>query len=234
MNETPTFAAKILRHKSALALILANLIPLGGVLFFGWRTFDVVFVFWMENVVIGLFNVAKMLTYGAMGKAVMKGLPAMPRIGMMLGMLFMAGFFTVHYGTFCFVHGLFVVSLLGGSLGNSGFPNPFARALDEIMGGLGYAFLALVISHGISFALNYLKGGEYKRVNPPLLMVAPYGRIVILHIAILFGAFISIALGSGVGILVILIVGKILLDLTLHLKERESGALSLLPKRRGT
>jgi hypothetical protein len=42
------------------ALILANLIPLFGVLFAGWQVFDVVMVFWVENVIIGLINLLKM------------------------------------------------------------------------------------------------------------------------------------------------------------------------------
>ena len=47
-------------------------------------------------------------------------------------------------------------------------------------------------------------------------MVAPYGRIVVLHLAIIFGAFATMALGSPVYLLAILIVGKIMLDLKFH------------------
>jgi hypothetical protein len=226
-----------LQTKSAWVLVAVNLIPIWGVLFDNWTIFSVVFLFWTENVVIGLFNIAKMLTYGFLGNTG----PSEDHPGgsdsrglMLAGMTFLSAFFTVHYGMFCFGHGVFVVSLLGGQAGH-GFPNPFARALHELNGELRYAILAMILSHGFSFVANYLRGGEYKQVNSQQLMSAPYGRIVILHLAIIFGAFVSLALGSGMGILLLVIVGKIILDVKLHLKERERGIVSLFSRRpRGT
>src|SRR6188472_645744 len=47
---------------SAWALIAANTLPLFGVLFFGWDTFSIVFLYWVENVIIGAVNVLKMIT----------------------------------------------------------------------------------------------------------------------------------------------------------------------------
>jgi len=59
-------------------------------------------LFWFENVVIGGFNVLRMLISGVrMGGA---GI---------VGALFMSAFFTVHYGLFTAVHGVFVVMLFG-------------------------------------------------------------------------------------------------------------------------
>ena len=46
---------------SLFALILANAVPILGVLFLGWTVFPLVLVYWLENAVIGGFNVAKML-----------------------------------------------------------------------------------------------------------------------------------------------------------------------------
>jgi hypothetical protein len=50
-------------------------------------------------------------------------------------------------------------------------------------------------------------------------MVAPYGRLVILHLTILFGAFVSLAIGSPIGAIVVLVLLKTGLDLWLHLRE---------------
>jgi hypothetical protein len=52
-------------------------------------------------------------------------------------------------------------------------------------------------------------------------MMAPYGRIIVLHIAILFGAFVITAFGSPVFLLLLLIAGKIGLDAKLHLRSRK-------------
>jgi hypothetical protein len=46
---------------SVIALVLANLIPLAGVFVFHWEVFPLLFLFWLENVVIGIVNVLKML-----------------------------------------------------------------------------------------------------------------------------------------------------------------------------
>lgn len=79
-----------------------------------------------------------------------------------------------------------------------------------------WAVLGLLVSHLFSFAVNYLGKGEFRRTAAPILMIAPYARIMVLHIAILAGAFAVVILGSPVYLLVILIVGKIMLDLKFH------------------
>ena len=59
---TPSAAAARLRlPPSALVLVAANLVPLAGVLFFGWSVFATLLLFWVENVIVGGFNVLRML-----------------------------------------------------------------------------------------------------------------------------------------------------------------------------
>jgi Family of unknown function (DUF6498) len=62
-----------------------------------------------------------------------------------------------------------------------------------------------------------------------MLMAEPYARVVVLHLAILFGGWITMALGSNAGLLVLLVVGKTLLDLKMHLREREKFAAENQP-----
>src|SRR5204863_10015123 len=45
---------------SGLALIGANLVPLAGVLFFGWDLSSVMVLFWAESGVIGFYTALKM------------------------------------------------------------------------------------------------------------------------------------------------------------------------------
>ncbi len=44
---------------SVLFLIAVNMMPLFGVLFFGWSLFSVMFLYWIENGIIGFFNIFK-------------------------------------------------------------------------------------------------------------------------------------------------------------------------------
>ena len=197
------------RRPSVIALILANLVPVGGVLFFGWEVFPLMFLFWSENVIVGAFNVLKMIFAGGGGAAGQAS------------KFFIIPFFCVHYGLFTFVHGIFVIALFGGGLRpGAGLPNSgmFWRVMQE--NHLGWAILGLAVSRGISFATNYLGNGEYKNITAPMLMMQPYGRIVVLHIAILGGGFLMLALHSPALGLILLVALKTALDLAGHLKER--------------
>jgi hypothetical protein len=196
------------RRPSVIALILANLVPLGGVLFFGWEVFSLMFLFWSENVIVGAFNVLKMIIAGgggAIGQA---------------SKFFIIPFFCFHYGMFTFVHGIFVIALFGNGIQHgTGFPNLgiFFDVMRE--NHLGWAMLGLTISRGISFATNYIGKGEYKNVSAPMLMGQPYGRIVVMHIAILGGGFLMLALHSPALGLALLVVLKTILDLGGHLRD---------------
>jgi len=76
------------------------------------------------------------------------------------------------------------------------------------------------VSHAFSFFHNYVAGGEYLRISLQQLMAQPYARVVVLHVAVLFGGWVILALGSPVGALIILIALKTSLDLRAHLAER--------------
>ena len=143
-------------------LLLANLVPVFGVLVLHWEIFPLMFLFWSENVIIGFFNVLKMLAAD----------PESP--GSWAGKLFIIPFFCVHYGMFTFIHGIFVIALFGGGMGHgAGFPGPetFWRIMQE--NHLGWAVLGLAISRGISFATNYIGNGEYQRASLQQLMGQP-------------------------------------------------------------
>ena len=66
--------------------------------------------------------------------------------------------------------------------------------------------------------------GEYRRTIVIWLMAQPYARVIVLHVAILIGGIISMSLGSNMGVLVPLILGKTTLDFALHLRERARNA----------
>ena len=177
----PSGRTPMRRDRPALiALVLANAVPLVGVLFFGWDLANVMVLFWAESAVIGVYNVAKMLT--------MSGARAIP----------LALFFTVHYGMFMLVHLVFVLVLTqpGGPFEGGPDDGPFAQLPDLMTVSFAVAIAALFISHGVSFVVHFVLGGERpEKMNE--LMGAPYGRIVVMHIAIILGAGLTLALGSN-------------------------------------
>jgi hypothetical protein len=193
---------------SAYVLLATNAIPLVGVVLHNWTVFQVLLLYWSENVVVGGFNVLRMLA-------------AQPKSEITwAGKLVLIPFFIVHYGMFTFVHGMFVVGLFGGGATRLGGFS-YHTLLSAVSGaGLTVPVAALVASHGFSFFHNYLAGGEYQRVLLPQLMFQPYGRIVVLHLTVLLGGFLVMALGSPVAAIVLLVGLKTAIDLGAHLRER--------------
>ena len=78
---------------------------------------------------------------------------------------------------------------------------------------------ALFISHGISFVDNFLGRREYEDTTMKVLMTAPYNRIIVMQLALIFGGWIILLLKSPVPALALLIVLKTALDFTAHRKE---------------
>ena len=288
--------------RSAILLLLANLIPLVGVLFFGWSLLTILVLYWLENGIVGFWNVPKIILAkgslvpqlpdlpdsaalaaagspekaaalqaqwrrtqaaqaalaasgsAAPGQASVPGagitatrsgflgpraaarLSAIPRTGV-------AMFFAFHYGMFWFVHGIFVFALptfAGGSGAFSGGPLAGSETCfdatgfpiacpDGAFGELVWSSvliggIALFLSHGASFFLNYLGRGEYLTASPSGQMGSVYGRVVVLHLTIIFGSMVVAFLGAPIGALLVLVALKTAFDLGLHLRERSRSA----------
>ena len=183
---------------SAVGLVLANLIPLVGVVWFDWSLFGVMWLYWAENGVIGLFALLRILTAGeGHGQK-----------------LFLAPFFVVHFGMFWLVHGLFVVSLFG--LG-ADTADPEAALWDSAQAFSFEGIAALLLSHGASFVMNYLVNGERRVATAGGEMFKPYGRVVLLHVVILAGGFLIQGTGASVLALALFIGLKTAFDLGVHL-----------------
>ena len=191
---------------TSLALIVGNLVPIIGVLFFEWQLFPLILLYWLENVVIGVFNAFKMLTCSGSESIAQR--------------IFMTMFFSVHYGMFCFGHGTFVVDLFGGDL------DSIPAALQIIFqSGLQLALIALVLSHGFSFLQNYLMRGEFRAMSVSEVMFSPYKRIIVLHVFIIFGGMALQTFGVTQMGLIILAIVKIVADLMAHKVEHEKSEI---------
>ncbi|MBE0614073.1 MAG: hypothetical protein IH604_10440, partial [Burkholderiales bacterium] len=203
------------RSPSSLLLIGANLMPLYGVLVLGWSVFPVMLLFWLENVVIGALNALRML------------LADPTDLALWASKLFMVPFFCFHYGMFTAIHGSFVVSLFGGKTYNRmdhGLVpvEGVMRAITDFDLTLPLAVLAG--SHVFSFLWNYLARGEFRRASLSQQMQQPYKRVIVLHLTIIIGGGITMALGSPVWALLALIALKIGFDLNAHVKEHAKAA----------
>ena len=158
--------------KRVLISVVGNLVPLVGLFASNWTLVELIVLYWFENLVIGVFNFFEMLR--SKGEQMQRTILSL--------------FFAVHYGGFCFGHGMFLAVLL--AISN----NVPAERIDPSLGYLFsflpsvFAFVAFLIAFN---AFNYFtsKAQEFSFE----LMFAPYKRIVLIHvviIALMFGLIV--------------------------------------------
>ncbi len=228
-----------LQQPSSWVLIAVNLSLILAVIAWDWQIFDIVFLYWVENLVIGVINVLKMLAAnpgnssltslvdamkpGASAKqtAEIQARIADTKIAGLGGVIkvILIPFFILHYGMFSYGHGVFIFAMFNdGSLLSEGRK---AMLNSELLSsGMLFAIAMLAASHLFSFTRNFIGAGEYRRTHPITLMMRPYGRIIVLHITIILGAFMTMAFGSPLGLLIVLVVLKTAVDLAMHQSER--------------
>jgi hypothetical protein len=197
---------------SVVALTVANLLPLAGVLFLGWDAGAIVLLAWSENLIVGFYAVLRIALLKV--EKPTHHLPKIPFIA----------FFCAHFGFFCAVHGAFILHFftLGGSAptspgGDWPFPlDVLIEAWQRRLPGMEWQILCLFLSHGVSFVQNYMRGKERGSSSILEAMLRPYGRMVLMHVAVIAGGFGIVALGSPAPVLFVLVGLKLVVDLTLH------------------
>ena len=206
---------KYLRYRSLAFLVAANLIPLFGVLFFQWDVKGVILLYWLENIIIGFFNVIKIMLLDDDKSNHLYNIKSNLFISFIYKIL-RAFIFLVHYLPFLLVHGLFLIFLL--KLIGSFEIN--SLSLKLLISTLIFPFIVLLLSHAFSFVDNYIFKKEYVKANYGALMIQPYRRIAIMHVLIIFGSFVLAIFKNSFYLVFLLICLKIGADIKGHLDER--------------
>ena len=201
-------ALEALRLPSAQVLVLVNLIPILGALFLGWNAFDVILLYWLENIVVGCSTVIRMLF--AQGRSAtrvkLNGWSVDP--GSRKDKVSVTLFFTAHYGLFTLVHGVFVLLMFG---------SQWSFWIHHEFMALKLFFVALLVSHGVSLWRNYFGRQEYLEKGFADYFWKPYARIILIHLTVLIGASVAQSVPSPVTAIVVFVVIKIVIDLAMHL-----------------
>lgn len=190
---------------AVIFLIAVNLIPVLGVLTLGWDMATIIFLYWLETVIIGLVNVPKM--WMCSGPAGLK--------------IFLTFFFGFHFGMFSGGHFMFLYDMFG--------IKDILENLD-INNAIVWTAASLLISHIFSMVVNFIGKKEYQDREAGVQMFFPYGRIVVMHIVIIFGGAVTLFLGSPIFALIILIGLKIVMDIIAHSFEHGGRPMHMLDK----
>lgn len=194
-------------------LILFNAVPVFGVFQWGWQSFDLIFLYWLENLIIGAFMIFRIVArrYSHPIEA------AFP--------LLLAPFFTFHYGMFCYVHGQFVISLFGKGLGagldGMQIPQIIIPLIETRH--LLWPVVALFAFQLLDWIRDSSERG-FGSDSIKELTTAPYRRIVILHITIIASGFALGALNEPLAGLLLLIIFKTGMDIYHWDKDEKSAS----------
>jgi len=193
-------------------LIILNAVPIYGVFMWDWKSFDLIFLYWLENIIIGVMMILRILARRYSHPIEL----AMP--------LFMAPFFSFHFGLFCYVHGMFVIGLFGkeitGELVGMAIPEIILPLIETRH--LFWPVMALFAFQIIDWMRDISERG-FGSDSIKEITSAPYRRIVVLHITILASGFALGALNEPLIGLLLLIAFKTGMDIY-HLNKDEQAA----------
>jgi len=217
-----------LLHPSSLVLLATNLVPLVGVLRWGWDAFVLLMLYWMESAIIAFWTIARIATLppGAIGPLYVNGRPTNSPAAL-------TAFFLVFLGMFMAGHLLFLWVAFAGDWARHihGLRDFYAQIV--VASGMWGPLLLLFASRGFSFLFHALKPQVILAVErfipvpglprPPdpgavdagSIVGGVLGRIALMQIAIIFGGMVAVMFGSR-GPLFILVILKTLIDVTLH------------------
>jgi hypothetical protein len=218
--QTPAFLSRILPGAipdtmPVLSLLLVNIITIILAVLQHWDVATVLFVYWLQSIIIGFFTVILLLTSGMNVKYIPENEPTpleakfMNAGGAWIFRIFMAGFFCIHYGIFHLVYYEFVV--------DSGLFGPVNFSDSGIYVSAGLFFC----NHLYSFVYHWKDHINERGDAAGDDFFDPYKRILPMHVTIIFGSMVMFAL-EAVGIswttpvLVLFLVLKTCADLTGH------------------
>lgn len=189
---------KFFTDRQFLAAVSVNLMPVAGVILFGWDAGILMMLYWLENLIIGIVTMGKMLV-GNFLRENQSALAAIPH----------CIFFLIHYGIFCFVHGIFVwvIFIQSDTTPNSfgGFPGAIAASViasPDIL--FGFIFLAIV--HAVFFVLWALSDA-WRKSTAVDEMTNPYTRMILLHLTLIVAGLPVLALGQPMaGVLILALI----------------------------
>jgi hypothetical protein len=164
------------RIDSLLILVIVNASTLLGVYFLHWSVVSILFLYWSENIAVGLFNVLKMLKTKESQEKLQVSLNGKPINQLVKKQLI--NFFVIHYFSFTLAHGFFLCSLLIFAFGEN---------LDLTV--LIFGLVGFIFSHGMSYFVNFIGKEEYLKISTQRLFSQPYKRIIVLH-------FVTLGLGA--------------------------------------
>lgn len=184
-----------LKRPPLLVILVLNLVPVAGVLWAGWSPLQLLLLYWIENVAVGVFNTLKLRDYETHRPDTDSPFK-------------LSNFFIMHYGLFTLVHGVFAL-VVGLLFATPAAPGSAWAGLDWLS--FAGAALGLAAIH-FSDYLRWRAVAGWNEGSADGQMFAPYGRIIVMHLTVLGGAFILAASHAPVAYVALLALLKTFIE----------------------
>lgn len=167
---------------SLWVLLVANGITIYFALKEGWSIGTLMWIYWIQSVMIGVFHFIRILRLEKFSiegiKVNGQTIPATTSEVLVKG--FFATFFAMHYGMFHFVYLIFLIVGIFTPVFGSGPPE-----WKEV----GLVSILFFVNHLFSFLFNQSRDSHEQNIGT--VMMYPYARIIPMHLTIIFGGFIN-------------------------------------------
>ena len=213
MIEQKQTNTQILKSPSFWFILLGNILLIIDYQRSWLSAMTVVFVYWVQSVIIGVFHFLRMLLLKRMNTEgfTINGEAVNPQSKANIGM---ALFFAVHYGFFHLGLLLFIPMLvINMDKIDTSLPPTSAFFIP-----VQYLYYAILIFFFISQLLLFIRHLKNDRINPPnigTMMFTPYPRIIPFHVAVVLGAYI----GGGSSFILFLIL-KLVVDIVMFIWKK--------------
>ena len=179
---------------SILFIIALNLVPIWGVLHWGWTPFYVFYLFWLETLIVAVFNTFKII--GCRGDEYNEKLhnSGHTYAGLHVNYASHTGkairYLLIRIAIFCF-YLVFIVAFIGiiaskKSEGFSVFETMFFRNPA-----FNYTVLAFILNQLCQLIFYFYANSDYKRTHPSDFASIFDGRQLIVHVAVVLGGFLA-------------------------------------------
>jgi hypothetical protein len=204
-------AAPASRHQAA-ALLWANVPVVVGVAFLGWRMHEVMYLYWLDSMVLGLFTFLRVLRCE----------PERPQGTLLPAVMFLLGYAGLLLFFELFMRKFFTPP------GVDKFHSDLETVLAAIFSGRGVflGFLAMLVSHGAAF-VKYLMAGKFRVRTTQDVTREAGSRTAVLMAYLTAGGFAVEVLGSPLLSVLLFVAAKVFYDLKRYREEgrrRESPA----------
>jgi len=207
------------KSPAVISFVTINLIILSFAFILDWSLYDIIFSYWLENLVIGFYNIFKMYKVDGGNPDDHYKMVNGKRIYVPPIKTPFVVFFVFHFSILWLIHGNYIQDQF--NVHNLLYKTDYGYNIIKLIDWpTGIAFAGLFISHGVSYFKNFLGKKEYVNRSFAQQMVVPYIGIVIISGVIWIVAMFSLhTTGSHPTVITFLILLKILIDLKLYFKN---------------